>query len=353
MLWKILKPMAKSKLKAPSILKVLKDISSGKLLPVYYLFGEDTYILDKTIKDLEKYTEPFLASDFDKDIMYAEDTNLSEIISVASSFPFGSEKKFVVVKEFEKISNKKDLLGYINSPADFTRLILEHRGSISNLESEPYKSLLKNNFMYEAAEPKGEVLVEWIQQYAEDNGKIIPADVASVLVEMVGENRSLIETQLENMFIFLGEKKEIDIEVIKILSAKYKEYTIFDLQNALGTKSKRKSFEIAFNLIEKEVDPAFIIVMLTKYFTGILRVNEIKTSGIPEFEAAKIIGTHHYYLQNYYNARKIYSDEELINISRALLNADIAVKTTSADDKTIITILLTEIFNSGKKGIPA
>jgi DNA polymerase-3 subunit delta len=207
--------------------------------------------------------------------------------------------------------------------------------------------------MYEAAEPKGDVLVEWIIQYAGDNGKIISEDVASVLVEIVGENRSLIETQLENMFIFLGEKKEINLEVINSLSAKYKQFNIFDLQNALGTKSKRKSFEIAFNLLEKEVDPSFIIVMLTKYFTGILRVNEIKTSGISDLEAAKLIGTHHYYLKNYYDARKLYSDEELINISRALLNADIAVKTTSADHKTIITILLTEIFNAGKKGIPA
>jgi DNA polymerase-3 subunit delta len=345
--------MAKSKLKAPSILHVSKDISSGKLLPVYYLFGEDSYSLDKTIKDIEKYIEPFLGSDFDKDIMYSEDTTLSEIVSVASSFPFGSQKKFVLVKEFEKISNKKDLLGYINSPADFTCLVLEHKGSISNLEPEPYKSLITNKFMYEAAEPKGDVLVEWIIQYAGDNGKIISEDVASVLVEIVGENRSLIETQLENMFIFLGEKKEINLEVINSLSAKYKQFNIFDLQNALGTKSKRKSFEIAFNLLEKEVDPSFIIVMLTKYFTGILRVNEIKTSGISDLEAAKLIGTHHYYLKNYYDARKLYSDEELINISRALLNADIAVKTTSADHKTIITILLTEIFNAGKKGIPA
>jgi len=345
--------MAKSKLRVPSILHVSKDISAGKLLPVYYLFGEDTYSLDKTIKDIEKYIEPFLASDFDKDIMYAEDTTLSEIISIASSFPFGSVKKFVLVKEFEKISNKKDLLGYINSPADFTCLLLEHRGSISNLESEPYKSLIANKFMYEAAEPKGDVLVEWILQYAGENGKIISADVASVLVEIVGENRNLIEIQLEKIFTYLGEKKEIDLEVISSLSAKYKEFTIFDLQNALGNKSKRKSFEIAFNLLEKEVDPAFIIVMLTKYFAGILRVNEIKTSGISDFDAAKLIGTHAYYLQNYYNARKIYSDEELINISRALLNADIAVKTTSADNKTIITILLTEIFNAGRKGIPA
>ncbi len=341
--------MAKSRIKAPSILNVSKDISSGKILPVYYLFGEDTFSLDKTIKDLEKYVEPFLTSDFDKEVIYAEDKNLSEIISIASSFPFGSEKKFILVKEFEKINNKKILISYINSPAEFTHLVLVHNGAISSLASEPYKSLLENNFIYEAVELKGNNLIDWVVQFVGENGKSISRDVASVFVEMVGENRNLIETQLEKVFIFLGDKKEISIESIESLSAKFKEYTIFDLQDALTTKAKQKSFKIAFNLLEKGAEPVFIIHMLTKFFTGILRINELKASKISEYESARIVGTHPFYLKKYYDARRLYSDKELINISRALLNADISVKTTSTDNKNIITILLTEIFNAGEQ----
>jgi DNA polymerase-3 subunit delta len=338
--------MAKSRIKVPPILNAQRDISSGKILPVYYFFGEDTYSLEKTIRELEKSVEPFLKSDFDKEIIYAEDRSLSDILSIASSFPFGSEKKFILVKGFEKITNKKDLLSYVDSPADFTHLVLVHNGKVSDLVSEPYKTLLKNNFIYEAVELKGDNLVDWILQFVEENNKSISRDVALVFVEMVGENRNLLETQLEKIFIYLGDKSEIDIESIVSLSAKYKEYNIFDLQNALAVKSRKKSFDIAFNLLGKGAEPVFIILMLTKFFTGILRINELKKLKISRFESAKIIGTHPFYLENYYNARRLYSDKELINISRALLKADIAVKTTSAESKNIITILLTEIFNA-------
>lgn len=341
--------MSKSKIKAPSILNVSKDISSGKILPVYYFFGEDTFSLDKTIKDVENSVQPFLASDFDKEVIYAEDKNLLDIITIAQSFPFGSEKKFMLVKEFEKINDKKNLVSYLNSPAEFTHLVIVHNGTISSLTSEPYKTLLKNNFIYEAVELKGNNLIDWVVQYVKENGKSISGEVASVFAEMVGENRNLIETQLEKIFIFLGDNKEITINNIESLSAKFKEYTIFDLQDALAAKSKEKSFKIAFNLLEKGAEPVFIIHMLTKFFTGILRLDELKNSKISEYEVAKIVGTHPYYLKKFYNARKLYPDKELINISRALLNADITVKTSSTDNFNIITILLTEIFSAGGK----
>jgi DNA polymerase-3 subunit delta len=339
--------MAKSRLKAPTVLNVSKDISAGKLLPVYYLFGEDSYSLDKVIKQLEKAVEPFITSDFDKEVIYAEDRNLIDMLSLASSFPFGSDKKFILIKEFEKVGNKKNLVNYINSPADFTHLVLVHNGGISNLSSEPFKSLLAKNFIFEAVELKGAPLVEWITRFAAENKKQISQEVASVFVDMVGENRSLIETQLEKVFIFLGDKKEIDIESIEALSAKFKEYSIFDLQDALAEKNKKASFKIAFNLLEKGAEPVYIIHMLTRFFTGILRISELKGSDMPDAQAARIVGTHPFYLKKFYNARRLYSDDELIKISRALLNADISVKTTSDDNKNIISILLTGILAAG------
>ena len=345
--------MAKSKRKAPSILNVTKDLSSGKILPVYYLFGEDTFSFDKTIKELEKAVGPFLASEFDKEIIYAEDKDLQDILSIASSFPFGSEKKFILVKEFEKVSSKKNLVTYLNSPSDFTVLVMVHNGSISGLSSEPYKTLLENNFIYEAVELKGDHLIEWIIQFVQENNKQISRDVAAVFVDMVGENRQFIETQLEKMFLFLGDKGEIDIESVEALSAKFKEYTIFDLEDALAVKNKPLSFKIAYNLLEKGAEPVFIIHMLTRFFTGILRISELQSLNTPNQQVARIIGTHPYYLKKFNNARRLYTEHELINISRALLNADISVKTTSADNKNIITILLTEILNAGENKVTA
>ena len=116
--------MAKSKLAIPSVLDISKKLNKNNLLPVYYFFGEESYSLDIGLKAVEKAVKPFITSDFDKETFYGENKTLSEVLDFASAFPFGSEKKFIVFKEFEKVKDKKNLSSYLQSPPDFTVMVI-------------------------------------------------------------------------------------------------------------------------------------------------------------------------------------------------------------------------------------
>jgi DNA polymerase-3 subunit delta len=334
--------MAKSK--APSILEVLPEIKKRKFKPLYYFFGEDSYNLTSVLSLLETSFGPILKSDFDKEIIYSEDKSISEILGYASSFPFGSEKKLIIVKEAEKLKDKKPLKDYVDSPVEFTVLALFHNGPITNLNSEPFKTLYANGFLYEAKELKGKNLTSWLISEAEEKGKTLSEANAQVLVDIVGENRNMLEDQLEKICIFLNQEKEISLESIQQVSSELKQFNIFDLQNAMGMKDKAKSLSVANNLIDNGAEPTFIITMLTRYFTGLAKITELRSKNVPDMEAARIVGTHPYFYPNYVKARNLYSDEKLVEVFRSLLKADVSVKTTSTDDKTIITILVAEIL---------
>jgi len=331
-------------LKAPSVLDVLKKLKKGKPLPLYYLFGEDSYSLDNTLAALEEAAKPFILSDFDKEIYYGEDKDLQEVLNAASTFPFGSEKKLIIFKEFEKVRDKKGLISYSKSPQDFTILVLIHNGSITNLETEPYKTLLQYEFIFEAKELKGKNLLDWLSNLAESKGKTLTEENAQLITDIAGENRNILDAQLEKIFTFLGDKKEITYDVITSLSSSLKEYNIFDLQNAIAKKDKSNSLKIALSMMDKGAEPTFIIHMLTRYFTGLVRVNELKEQNLPEQAAARIVGTHPYYYKDYLKARTIYSDDKIYNAAQALLKADLSIKTTSTDEKTVISLLIAEIL---------
>ena len=336
--------MAKTKIKAPSINQLTDDLNNGKILPIYYLFGEDTFSIDSCLTLINKSIQPFIASDFDKEVFYGDDKTLIEILDFAAAFPFGSEKKLIIVKEFEKIRDKKHLTSYAASPPDFTVIVLIHNGKISNLDSEPFKTLAAKNYLFEAKELKGENLIDWVVTYVRNNGKSITRDNARLLTDISGENRDMLEAQLEKISVFLGDKKEITLDSIKDLSTSLKEYNIFDLQNAISKKDKNETFKIAYKMLEKGAEPTFIIYMLTRYFTGLIRINELNEKKIPDQAAARIVGTHQYYYKDYLKARMIYSDKDLYRIVQSLLKADLSVKTTSAGGKSIISILLAEIL---------
>jgi len=334
--------MAKSK--APSIQEIEKQLKQKKILPVYYLFGEDSYSIETTFKEIEKTVAPFITSDFDKENYYGENQTISSIVGLASTFPFGSDKKLIVLKQAEKPRDKKELVNYLKSPADFTVLIFLHDGSISNPESEPYKTLASQGYLYEAKELKGKSLIDWLISNVEKNGKIISYENAQLLTDISGENRNTLESQLEKIFIYIGESKEITIDSIRGLSTSLKQYTIFDLQNAVGKKSKSNALKVAHNLLNNGSEPIQIIAMLNKYFTGLARLAELTAANTNEYQVARILGTHPYYLKDYHLARKLYSDKNLANVFTALLKADLSVKTTSIDDYTLISILIAEII---------
>jgi len=336
--------MAQSRKTAPSILDAVKNLKKGKILPLYYLFGEDTYSLSLGIKAIEDTVSPLITSDFDKDICYSEDRNLQDVINAARAFPFGSQKKLIIFKEVEKVKDKKLLETYIPSTPEFTVLVLVHNGVITNLTSSPFNLLLENNFLYEAKELKGENLIEWIKEIAASKGRQISNDNAAFLADISGENRIIIENQLEKIITFLGESSEITFNAIKEVTTSVKEYSVFDLQIAVFQKDKSTSLKISFNILEQGENATYIVNMLTKYFIGLSQVRELKEKKIPDNEAAKIVGTHPFYLKNFQRASVLFSNNDLIKAMEALLKADISIKTTTTDPKTIISLLIAELF---------
>ena len=335
--------MAKSK--SPSILDIIPGIQRRNLLPIYYLFGEDFFLLQSTIKLIEAAVSSFITSDFDKETFYGDTKSLGEALEFASAFPFGSEKKLIIFRQFEKVKDKKLLKNYAESPIDFTIIVFLHDGQVSSLDSEPYKTLSKNNFIFEAKELRGKNLLKWIIKHIESQNKTISEENAQLLIDISGENRGVLEGQLEKIITFMNSENEITFKHINALSTKLRQYTIFDLQNAIGKKEKDRALEIGFNLLDNGIELIFIVAMLTRYFTGISRIRELNKMKVPDVQAARIVGTHPFYYKEYQKTRTVYSDSELAKAFRALLKADLTLKTTSIDSKNIITILLSELIS--------
>jgi len=84
--------------------------------------------------------------------------------------------------------------------------------------------------------------------------------------------------------------------------------------------------------------------MLNKYFTILSQIKELEKDRIPPKTAANMLGVREYFYSEYLAASQIFDDSKLLKISRALLNLDISLKSSSIDSKTAICILLAEIL---------
>lgn len=336
--------MARSKIQAKSIYEVTKHKSPDKALPVYFMFGDDQYAVGEATGELRKAFQPLAESDFDFEIVNGEKgMSASQVVDLASAFPFGSGKKVIIVKNFERLNDKKVLAEYVNNPADFTILIITQEGKAG--VGEPFASLNKNGYLFEAKNPRGDDWVNWLMMQIEKEGLKITRENARALVDIVGENKGLLQMQLKKFADFVDDDKEITLRVIQELASSTKEFNIFNLQDALGKGDKPQAIGIALNMVNAGQEPVYIIAMLAKFVTALSHITELAKKRMQDRDAAKAAGLSYYYYINCKKAAYLLSLKRLAKASRALMDAEVRVKSTSTDNKSLITMLISEMLD--------
>ena len=74
--------------------------------------GEEPYYIDKICEEFSKKVLTDNEKVFNQTTFYGKETNIQNIIFEAKQFPFGSEKRVVIVKEAQHIKNIEDLISY-------------------------------------------------------------------------------------------------------------------------------------------------------------------------------------------------------------------------------------------------
>ncbi|MDA3860708.1 MAG: DNA polymerase III subunit delta, partial [Melioribacteraceae bacterium] len=301
------------KSKFESIYNLPKFLKDDSLLPIYFLFGEDTFTINNAIKAIEKKIAPLVASDFDREaITLSKDSSVSQLVDLAYSFPFGGGKKLIVAKGFEELREPKTFSNYVKDPADFTVLVIMQASKKAPLNQEPYKSLFSNKYIFEARDLEGAELSNWMFNKAKKEKINLSSKAGELLIEMVGDNKGLLEMQFEKIATYTKSDEEITPEIIKQITQVTKEYSIFDLQNALGRGDKEKAIKYAFNLLGSQTDMVMIIAMLTRYVTNLTKILNVNNDADGIIE----VGKSYYFLKKTTYLR---NEKRLIIAAKALL----------------------------------
>ena len=107
------------------VVKIVNDIKSGNIKPIYFLMGEEPYYIDKLSDFIE---ENVLAEDekgFNQTVLYGRDVTIEDIIGTAKRYPMMAERQVVIVKEAQDLSKTIDKLeSYAENPMLSTVLVI-------------------------------------------------------------------------------------------------------------------------------------------------------------------------------------------------------------------------------------
>jgi len=346
--------MLKSKKeKFPNYDDFLEATKGKKYAPVYLFIGEEDFLseecVDRIIRDL--LTEDTKA--FNLDVVYGSKADASQVIAHAASFPMMSDRRVVVIKEFDKLlsddSVKELVSAYIARPLESTCLLL--LAEKPDFRTKPFNDLKKNGSVFSFNPLYDNQIPVWIAARCKSMGKEADIEACHLMQAYVGNSLRAIQNELEKLFTYLGERMRVTPEDVADVVGASRGFTVFDLQNAIGKKNIGEALRIVKRMIETGEAAQLLIVMLTRYFNLLWKVQDMLGHGASETDIIAATRISPYYFKDYAEAARRFSSSQIENSFSALLDADLQLKSTSPDPYHLMEMLVYSLIHDIKSNV--
>ncbi len=332
--------MAKDTLTYEDLRSALKR---KEFAPVYLLYGEEDYLVSEAE---ELIINAALREDergFNLDVVYGNEGDARTIVAHATSFPMMAERRVVVLREMDKLQNRELLASYIEQPSATTCLVLI--SSKPDFRKKPYSSAKRLGIAVEFKPLNDNNIPGWIVERAQKAGRKFDPEAARLLASYVGNSLREVESEIQKLFIYVGEKGAISIHDVAEVVGVSKEYNIFELQKAVGAKDVLRSSLILERMLDAGENGTMILSMLTRYFVALWKLHDMRRRGVAQNTQASEAGVHPFYLKEYLAALELFPIRDIEDAFCIFASADEQLKSTGIDHKTVMLSALVQLFD--------
>lgn len=347
------------KVETKMVLQVWNDIKKGKIESVYCIYGKELYLIQETASILKQAVVDETAKDFNFSVYDLEEDSLERAIEDAETFPFMGDKRLVIAKnphflstekKKEKIEHPLDRLeAYIKAPAPFSVILffapyekLDERKKITKL-------LKKEACMVEAKELYGSELTEFTLRLASDENKTMQPEAANQLIMLTSGHLSAIAQEVKKLCTYKMDQEEITLTDVNELVARSLEQNIFELINRIVNKKRTEALQIFYDLIKQKEEPIKMLALLMNQFRLIYHVKYFQSQGYGQKQIASNIKIHPFRVKLALDQARLFSEQELIKISKDLAEMDYEMKTGKRDKQLILELFLLNMLKNETK----
>ncbi len=211
---------------------ILAEIERGTVCPVYLLLGEDRGSKEEVIRAVKKYL--FKSGEetaSGSTVFYGDEAPVYAIVETLKTSSIFSEKRLVVVHDFDRIGNKKPLLEYAAGPdSDTVLLLLSEKNSLAKTVTDAVSRHGKAATFWPMFHNEGE---RWLLRYLKRLGVNAEQEAVGYIVEVTGTGKYEMKSQAEHIVNYLERDEPLTLDTAKRIIAKLYRYTVFDLANRL------------------------------------------------------------------------------------------------------------------------
>jgi DNA polymerase-3 subunit delta len=319
-----------------------KSVEKGDIRPLYYLYGDEGYLVERAVKAAIDHLVPTDMRDFNLNVYYGNESSGEEIVASAQTLPMLAEWRVVLVKNADKLSaaSLDALTPYVLDPSPSTCLIMQ--GDKIDQRKKIYSEWKKKGELVEFRRLYENQLLPFLRTEAANLGKKFEPAAAEMLLYLSGNNLKELASQIEKASLHAGGKDTIDVADVKAVVSDTRVDSVFELANSLGDKDIDKALRNLNALLEDGEAPLLILAVLARHFRQIWKVRELLEKKTPGNEIGKTAGINPYFFQGIMRQAKNYTVPDLKKVFQRFFELDMALKSSGGKPVLLMEKLLME-----------
>lgn len=334
---------------------LLKQLRQKEFDKLYLLYGTEDY-LKKHYASLipKKIIKPDFET-FNLHMLDGNSTSLEEISDCVNAMPLMDEYSCTVVHDMNLAELAAD-----NRFREFTEIVSDIPESsvlvfwLNTIQADEknakWKKILNLFDKYGSAVNLSRrslsALAKLLSDSAAKKGCVLDRADALYMVNSVGDDMGTLQNELNKLCLYKAGDKitRADIDDTVIFSAQARIYSLADF---IINRKADESFEVLGLLIKQREEPIRILAVLSGTYIDMYRVKAAVQSGLNPSTVADCFGEYKrkmFLLRNAASSSKKYSMEQLRHAIALLSKADIDLKSTQTDGKTILEFLIINLL---------
>ena len=315
-------------------------IDRGAIEPVYLFLGEGELLKEEAWRHLLDQVVPAKARPMNGQRLLAKEHPAPEVLGRLSALPMFGKRCLVMVQNIEAWPKDqlKAVATYMAHPYPTACLVLSstHKKGLEKLqaEAETRGGLVQFNSPTERDAPR------WLQMRARQYQKLLSPQAASCLVEQLGVDLFRLQSELEKLVAYVGDRENIDLGDVKEAVISQRSFTVFELLRYVGQGQTRQAISSLRNLLLAGESPLGILALLARQIRLLWQAKDGTARRLPPAELARKLGLPPSVVNSYTQQARSFSEEELYHILCIIRDTDLAIKSTGTAPQLLLEALV-------------
>lgn len=308
----------------------------------FLIVGEDSYLRSLLREEIVSARVPPEAREAAVTSYSLADTPLEEVLARALVRPLFCPCQVLVVTEADRLGEEQvaRLEEYWKAPTDFTVLIFE--APALDRRTRAARLLLERCQVHTADSPADSEAVEAALDFAREAGVKMRREVAEELVFVLGTDQGRLRSELQKLASYAGRDPEVTSDAVAAVVSPARKFRVFELADLIAEGRRAEALQRLRRLLETGENPVGVVGLLAWLYRQLLQARALPAGG-SAWKASEALRAPRARAETLVRRARQFRPEELRGAFAALLEADVALKSSPPDPVAVVEALLVRL----------